>query len=141
MRCLVAAIILLLALPAAAQDLDSLFDESITVLQEASVTPDEDRRDALLDEAIAAFRQMLVADPNPVRVRLELARAFFLKGEDSLARQHFEAVLAGGVPEPVAANTGCLNLPGMRPPRLAEAGCVHRQASVRALMGTASRAS
>ena len=118
MRCLVAAIILLLALPAAAQDLDPLFQEGMTAVREATATPDEHRREALLDEAIAAFRQILVADPNPVRVRLELARASFLKGEDSLARRHFEAVLAGGVPEPVAANTDCLNLPGMRPPGL-----------------------
>ena len=98
------ALLIALALPAAAQDLDSLFDEGMTALREASVTSDEDRRDALLDEAIAAFRQMLAADPKLVRVRLELARAFYLKGEDSLARRHFEAVLAGGVPEPVAAN-------------------------------------
>ena len=93
--------------PAQAQDrddLESLFQEGMTAAQEASVTPDEDRRDTLLDQAIAAFRRMLVADPNLVRVRLELARAFFFKGEDSLARRHFEAVLAGGVPEPVAAN-------------------------------------
>ena len=93
--------------PAQAQDrddLESLFQEGMTAAQEASVTPDEDRRDTLLDQAIAAFRKMLVADPNLVRVRLELARAFFFKGEDSLARRHFEAVLAGGVPEPVAAN-------------------------------------
>ncbi|MDE0201056.1 MAG: porin family protein [Rhodospirillaceae bacterium] len=76
----------------------------MTAVHEAAVTPDEDRRDALLDEAIAAFREMLVADPGLIRVRLELARAFYFKGEDSLARQHFEAVLAGGVPEPVAAN-------------------------------------
>ena len=58
----------------------------------------------MLDEAIATFREMLVADPGLVRVRLELARAFFFKGEDSLARRHFEAVLAGGVPEAVAVN-------------------------------------
>ena len=93
--------------PAQAQDrddLESLFQDGMTAAQEASVTPDEDRRDTLLDQAIAAFRKMLVADPNLVRVRLELARAFFFKGEDSLARRHFEAVLAGGVPEPVAAN-------------------------------------
>ena len=93
--------------PAQAQDrddLESLFQEGMTAAQEASVTPDEDRRDTLLDQAIATFRKMLVADPGLVRVRLELARAFFFKGEDSLARRHFEAVLAGGVPEPVAAN-------------------------------------
>ena len=39
-----------------------------------------------------------------MRVRLELARTFFLNGQDGLARRHFEAVLAGGVPLPVAAN-------------------------------------
>ena len=64
----------------------------------------EDARDALLDEAIAAFHFMLVREPGLARVRLELAQAFFLKGEDELAQQHFEAVLAGGVPAPVAAN-------------------------------------
>ena len=104
MRILAFALALFLALPAAAQNLDSLFDEGMTALQEAVATPDEDRRDALVDQAIAAFREMLVANPGLVRVRLELARAFFLKGEDSLARRHFEAVLAGGVPEIVAAN-------------------------------------
>ena len=62
------------------------------------------RRDALLDEAIAAFHAMLVARPELVRVRLELARAFFLKGEDRLARRHFEQVLAGKPPSGVALN-------------------------------------
>ena len=107
MRALCFVLVLVLAVSAQAQDqddLETLFREGMTAVHEASVTPDEDRRDALLDEAIAAFRTMLVADPNLVRVRLELARAFYFKGEDSLARQHFEAVLAGGVPEPVAAN-------------------------------------
>ena len=101
---LCAALLLLLPLPAAAQDTSALFHEGMKAVEKAVVEQDEDRRDALLDEAIAAFRRMLVADPNLVRVRLELARAFFFKGEDSLARRHFEAVLAGGVPEPVAAN-------------------------------------
>ena len=61
-------------------------------------------REALLDEAIASFHAMLVADPGLVRVRLELARAFFLKGEDGLSRRHFEHVLAGNPPQPVVAN-------------------------------------
>ena len=99
-----AVFILLFALPAAAQNLDAVFHKGMTAVQAAASAEDEDRRDAALDEAIAAFRQMLVADPSLVRVRLELARAFFLKGEDSLARRHFEAVLAGGVPPKVAAN-------------------------------------
>ena len=101
---LCAALLLLLPLPAAAQDISALFHEGMKAVEQAVVEQDEDRRDALLDEAIATFREMLVADPGLVRVRLELARAFFFKGEDSLARRHFEAVLAGGVPEPVAAN-------------------------------------
>ena len=72
----------------------------------AAETPgiDEDSRDALLDEAIAAFRAMLVRRPDLVRVRLELARAFFLKGEDRLATRHFEQVLAGKPPAGVALN-------------------------------------
>ena len=61
-------------------------------------------REALLDEAIASFRTMLINRPGLVRVRLELARAFFLKGEDGLAREHFERVLAGNPPPPVVAN-------------------------------------
>ena len=76
----------------------------MAAVEEAYSEPDDDRRDALLDEVIAAFRAMLVARPDLVRVRLELARAFFLKGKDSLAAKHFEEVLAGDVPDEVKAN-------------------------------------
>ena len=61
-------------------------------------------REALLDESIASFRTMLVDEPGLVRVRLELARAFFYKQEDSLSKENFERVLAGNPPEPVVAN-------------------------------------
>lgn len=64
----------------------------------------ETDRVALLDEAIATLHEVLVDRPELVRVRLELARAFFYKGEDSLARGHFERVLAGEVPDSVKAN-------------------------------------
>ena len=86
-------------------DGDVLFLYGLASL-EASQRPDwaDDERALLLNEAIAAFHTMLVEAPGLVRVRLELARAFYLKGEDDLARRHFEAVLAGGVPESVAAN-------------------------------------
>ncbi len=73
---------------------------------EAARGPDatEDEREALLDEAVAAFRSILVDRPDLVRARLELARAFFLQGEDDLARRHFEHVLGGTLPDPVASN-------------------------------------
>ena len=61
-------------------------------------------RDALLNAAIAALRRMLVREPGLIRVRLELARAFFLKEEDRLATRHFEQVLAGKPPAAVALN-------------------------------------
>ncbi len=61
-------------------------------------------REALVDEAIATFRAMLIEQPGLVRVRLELARAFFYKGEDGLSQDHFERVLAGNPPAPVVAN-------------------------------------
>ena len=61
-------------------------------------------REALLDEGITALRAMLIDQPGLLRVRLELARAFFYKGEDSLSQEHFERVLAGNPPEPVVAN-------------------------------------
>ena len=64
----------------------------------------EDARETFLDAAIAALHAMLVRQPGLVRVRLELARAFFLKGEDDLARGHFERVLAGNPPAGVALN-------------------------------------
>ena len=64
----------------------------------------EESRNALLDEAIAAFRAILVERPGLVRVRLELARAFYLKREDGLARDHFQRVLAGNPLPAVAGN-------------------------------------
>jgi len=64
----------------------------------------EEEREALLDESIAALHTILIDRPELVRVRLELARAFFYKGEDSLSRRHFERVLAGEVPAEVAIN-------------------------------------
>ena len=64
----------------------------------------DETREALLSQAIAAFRAMLIDNPRLLRVRLELARAFYLMGEDDLARRHFEIVLAAEPPEQVVAN-------------------------------------
>ena len=65
---------------------------------------DDKTRTLFLDTAIAALRRMLTLRPGLVRPRLELARAFFLKREDTLARSHFERVLAGNPPDAVVAN-------------------------------------
>ena len=83
--------------------IDILFLRGLAALK-ASQRPGEggDESRPLLDEAVAAFRAILVGRPELVRVRLELARAFFLKREDALARRHFEQVLASR-PQPVMA--------------------------------------
>ena len=83
---------------------EALFQAGMEALNAAHASADRDAREEKLDEAIAAFRAILVDRPELVRVRLELARAFFLKEEDTLARRHFEQVLAGDVPPAVAAN-------------------------------------
>ncbi len=56
------------------------------------------------DAAAHAFRQILDARPDLLRVRLELARALYLAGKFDAARGQFETVLAADLPEPVAEN-------------------------------------
>ena len=83
-----------------------LFESGMVLMGTAQATPpsDTESREALLDASIAAFRAILAAHPDHVRVRLELARAFFLRGRDGLARRHFELALAANPPAPVVAN-------------------------------------
>ena len=73
---------------------------------ESSEQPDitEADREALLADAITTLRTILINRPDLVRVRLELARAFYLYRDDGLARDHFERVLAGNPPPSVVAN-------------------------------------
>ena len=92
------------AAPDAGNRIAALFQVGMAALAEAEQTDDRATHRQLVDRAIAAFRLVLVNRPELVRVRLELARAFFLKRQYDLARRHFELVLAGGVPSPVAAN-------------------------------------
>ncbi len=93
-----------LAWGAARDETGARFRAGMAALNAAHRIADREARDARLDEAIAAFRAILVNRPDLVRVRLELARAFFMKEEDTLARRHFERVLAGKPPQAVAAN-------------------------------------
>ena len=67
--------------------------------QEPDVGQDEQVK--LLDLAIAAFHAILIQRPELVRVRLELALAFFLKEEDDLAIRHFERAMVGKPPAQV----------------------------------------
>ena len=85
-------------------DIDNRFRTGMTAVGQAMRLPEGEAREARLGAAVAAFHGILVERPDLVRVRLELARTFFLMGEDSLARRHFETVLASDIPEPVAAN-------------------------------------
>ncbi len=103
---IVAGLILLVAATVAyGQDATGQrFRAGMDALNTAHAIADREAREEKLDEAIAAFRAILVDHPELVRVRLELARAFFLKEEDALARRHFEQVLAGRPPEAVVAN-------------------------------------
>ena len=83
---------------------DVVFLFGLAAIEASRLRPEEAEREALLDEAIAALHAMLTVRPELARVRLELARAFFYKEEDGLARRHFERVLAGNVPDAVKAN-------------------------------------
>lgn len=56
-----------------------------------------------LGEAVFALRRVLALRPSSTRARLQLARARFLQGQDLLARQEFERVLARDPPAPVRA--------------------------------------
>ncbi len=85
---------------------DIRFLAGLAAIRAAERAGDEASRGALLDEAVAALRAILVDDPSLVRVRFELARAFFLKGRDGLARRHFRQVLASRLQPGVAEHVG-----------------------------------
>ena len=84
--------------------IESLFRTAMDAVTAARRTCEPEAREALLDEAIAAFHAILVRRPDLVRVHLEIARAFFPEREDGPARRHFEQVLAGKPPAPVVAD-------------------------------------
>ena len=85
---------------------DLLFETGMAMLVSAQTAQPSEaaKREVLLDASIAAFLAILAEHPELVRVRLELARAFFLQGRDGLARRHFELALAANLPPPVVAN-------------------------------------
>jgi tetratricopeptide (TPR) repeat protein len=56
------------------------------------------------DEAISLFRRQLVLEPGAERVRLELARAFFLKRDYQNADRQFRFARAGDIPDAAKEN-------------------------------------
>lgn len=54
--------------------------------------------------AISLYRRILVEEPNAERVRLDLARAFFLKGDYENAERQFRFARAGNIDDTVKAN-------------------------------------
>ncbi|MCY4444952.1 MAG: surface lipoprotein assembly modifier [Rhodobacteraceae bacterium] len=73
-------------------------------------TDDEEIQKDLLNQAVESFRKILIDEPSLIRVRLELARAFFLQNKDILAKEQFERVLASNPPPAVQSNiNGFLN--------------------------------
>lgn len=52
-------------------------------------------------EAIPVFTRILASDPDLIRVRLELARAYFLAEQWNRARAEFFTALSADLPEPV----------------------------------------
>ena len=65
---------------AASHDTAALFQAGMEALGAAQAAPDREARDGKLDEAIAAFRAILVNRPELVRVRLELAPRLLPEG-------------------------------------------------------------
>jgi tetratricopeptide (TPR) repeat protein len=56
------------------------------------------------DGAISLYRRILVQEPDAERVRLDLARAFFLKGDYDNADRQFRFARAGDIDDTVKAN-------------------------------------
>jgi tetratricopeptide (TPR) repeat protein len=56
------------------------------------------------DTAVSLYRRILVREPNAERVRLELARTFFLKGDYDNADRQFRFARAGDIDDTVKAN-------------------------------------
>ncbi|MES2253999.1 MAG: surface lipoprotein assembly modifier [Pseudomonadota bacterium] len=56
------------------------------------------------DTAISLFRRLLVKEPDAERVRLELARAFFLKADYQNADRQFRFARAGDIPDAAKEN-------------------------------------
>lgn len=93
---------------------DRLDDAKRVLERFLAATPDDSQGQFLLatiavaqkdyDTAISLYRRILVREPGAERVRLELARAFFLKGDYDNADRQFRFARAGDIDNAVKAN-------------------------------------
>jgi len=84
---------------------DMLFLYGISAITAAErMDPEDERCGTLLREATLALQIISVNNSSLTRVRLEFARALFLRGDDELSEEQFRLVLSGNPPELVAAN-------------------------------------
>lgn len=81
-------------------DLESQPEDSELLFLRATIA--EAEKD--YDTAISLFRRILVREPDAERVRLELARTFFLKGDYDNADRQFRFARAGDIENSVKAN-------------------------------------
>ena len=74
-----------------------------TILTEYSYNPglEENEREEAIDEAVFIFEDMLTKEPDAHKIHRELARTYALKGEDSLAKEHFRKTLRDEPPSKV----------------------------------------
>ena len=93
---------------------DRLDDAKRVLERFLAATPDDSQGQFLLatiavaqkdyDTAISLYRRILAREPGAERVRLELARAFFLKGDYDNADRQFRFARAGDIDNAVKAN-------------------------------------
>ena len=93
---------------------DRLDDAKRLLERERAANPDDSQTLFLLatiavaqkdyDTAVSLYRRILVREPDAERVRLELARAFFLKGDYDNADRQFRFARAGDIDDAVKAN-------------------------------------
>ena len=84
--------------------LEVLFLRGLAAIEAGVRAEDRETGEQLFEAAVEDLFQVVADDPTLLRPRLELARAYFLQGNDSAATKHFELVLAAEPPDPVVSN-------------------------------------
>ena len=100
--------------PEGPRKIDILFLTGLAAMGAAEAREDDDEREALLDEAIAALRAILIDRPELTRVRLELARAFFLKPAMTASRAISSSGCSREAPPPRWSPTSTSTLAQLR---------------------------